>query len=141
MMGVEEKHKPSMWPKLDLGIELGEAIAAPFQHPGPAHEHEEEKPKQSQKTQTLIDKERIDAIYKKISKIAFEATLRFAYLEKKDKVSESGHLNSIHGFIRQFNTQNLNSLKPNSPTSTAGYSVKGLFKKTRVRARFILNPF
>jgi hypothetical protein len=135
MMGVEEKHKPSMWPKLDLGIEIGEAIAAPFQHPGPAKEHAEEKPKQGQKIQTQMDKERIEAIYKKISKIAFEATLRFAYLEKKDKVSESGHLNSIHGYIRQFNTQNLNSLKPNSPTSTAGYSVKGLFKKTRVRAR------
>jgi hypothetical protein len=135
MMGIEEHHAPSMWPTLDLGIEIGEAIAAPFQHPGPAHPHEEKKPEKGQKNVTQIDKERIDAIYKKISKIAFEATLRFAYFEKKGKSSESGHLNSIHGFIRQFNTQNFNSLKPNSPTSTAGYSVKGLFKKTRIRAR------
>jgi hypothetical protein len=49
---------------------------------------------------------------------------------------DSGHTNSIHGFIRQFNTQNLNSLKPNGPTNTASYSVKGpLLKKTRIRAR------
>jgi hypothetical protein len=135
MMGIEEKKKPSLWPRFDLGIELGEAIAAPFQHPGPAKAHEEKKPEKNQKNVTQIDKERIDAIYKKISKIAFEATLRFAYFEKKGKTSDAGHLNSIHGFIRQFNTQNLNSLKPNSPTSTASYSVKGLFKKTRVRGR------
>ncbi len=135
MMGVEEKHKTSMWPKIDLGINLGEALAAPFQHPGPAKAHGDEKPQKSQKTVTQIDRLRIEAIDRKISKLAFEATLRFAYFEKKGKAAETGHLNSIHGFIRQFNTQNLNSLRPNSPTSTAGYSVKGLFKKTRIRAR------
>jgi hypothetical protein len=135
IMGVEEKHKPSLWPKLDLGINLGEAIAAPFEHPGPAKPHGEEKPQNKQKIQTQIDKQRVEAIDKKISKIAFEATLRFAYFEAKNKVGDAGHLNSIHGFIRQFNTQNFNSLKPNSPTSTAGYAVKGLFKKTRIRAR------
>lgn len=135
MMGVEEKKKPSMWPKLDLGITLGEAIRGPFEHPGPAKEHAEEKSKERKVTLTQIEKERTEAIYKKISKLAFEATLRFVYIEKKGKVSDAGHLNSIHGFIRQFNTQNLNSLKPNSASSTAGYSVKGLFKKTRIRAR------
>lgn len=136
LLGVEEKKKPSMWPKFDLGITLGEAVRGPFEHPGEAKSHgDEKKEKQQRFLMTPNDKERAEAIHLKISKIAFEATLRFAYIEKKNKVSEAGHLNSIHGFIRQFNTQNLNSLKPNSPTSTAGYSVKGLFKKTRIRGR------
>ncbi len=137
LLGIEESKKPSKWPKLDLGIELGEALRAPFEHPGEAKLGKEaQAAKMPRFLMTPIDKERADAIHLKISKIAFEATLRFMYVEKIDGAVDSGHTNSIHGFIRQFNTQNLNSLRPNSPTSTASYSVKGpLFKKMRIRAR------
>jgi hypothetical protein len=136
LLGIEKPHKQSMWPKLDLGITLGEALRGPFEHPGEAKDHKEVRPEKPLRfLMTPVDKERADAIHLKISKIAFESTLRFMYIEKKDKPSEAGHTNSIHGFIRQFNTQNLNSLKPNSVTSTASYSVKGLFKKTRIRSR------
>ncbi len=136
LLGVEESKKPGLWPKFDLGITAGEALAGPFQHPGEA------KPYKDQKTEKLprflmtpVDKERADAIHLKISKIAFEATLRFLVVEKREGPGDSGHAYSVHGFVRQFNTQNLNSLKPNSPTSTASYTVRGLFKKTRIRAR------
>jgi hypothetical protein len=136
LLGIEEKKKPSMWPKLDLGITVSEAVRAPFQHPGEAAAKKEDRQEKPQRfLMTPVDKERAEAIHLKISKLAFEATLRFVYLEKKASPSEAGHTNSIHGFIRQFNTQNLNSLKPNGETSTASYSVKGLFKKTRVRWR------
>jgi len=136
LLGIEKPHKQSMWPKLDLGLTASEIIRGPFEHPGeakPAHDQNKEKPLRF--LMTPVDKERADAIHLKISKIAFEATLRFMYLEKREGAVDSGHTNSIHGFIRQFNTQNLNSLKPYSPTSTASYTVKGLFKKTRIRAR------
>ena len=136
LLGIEKPKKPSMWPKFDLGLTPGEILRGPFQHPGEASggkESKQEKPLRF--LMTPVDKERADAIHLKISKIAFEATLRFMYVEKREGAVDSGHTNSIHGFIRQFNTQNLNSLKPNSPTSTASYSVKGLFKKTRIRAR------
>ena len=130
LLGVEEPKKASMWPKLDLGITPEEAFRAPFQHPGEA------KPNKDQKNEKLprflmtpMDKERADAIHLKISKIAFEATLRFMYVEKREGAVDSGHTNSIHGFIRQFNTQNLNSLKPDSPTSTASWSVKDSLKR------------
>ncbi len=139
LLGIEEekKKKPSLFPKFDLGISMGEALRAPFEHPGEAKSHKEEKQEKFPRfLMTPVDKERADAIHLKISKIAFEATLRFVYIEKRDEAAESGHTNSIHGFIRQFNTQNLNSLKPDSPTNTASYSVKGpIFKKMRVRAR------
>jgi hypothetical protein len=136
LLGIEEQKKPSMWPDFDLGVTLGEALAAPFQHPGEATPKKDQRQEKMPRfLMTPVDKERAEAIHLKISKIAFEATLRFMYVEKREDAVDSGHTNSIHGFIRQFNTQNLNSLKPNSPTSTASYSVKGLFKKTRVRAR------
>jgi hypothetical protein len=136
LMGVEKKEKVSMWPKFDLGLTFGEVVRGPFQHPGEAKPaHEEKKERQQRFLMTPVDKERAEAIHLKISKIAFEATLRFMYVERREGAVDSGHTNSIHGFIRQFNTQNLNSLRPYSPTSTASYTVKGLFKKTRIRAR------
>ena len=137
LLGLEEKKKKgSAWPKLDLGITLNEALRAPFEHPGEAKaKHEEKKEKMQKFLMTPVEKERAEAIQLKIGKIAFEATLRFVLIQRKGE-SDSGHTNSIHGFIRQFNTQHLNSLKPNSSTSTASYSVKGpLFKKMRIRAR------
>jgi hypothetical protein len=136
LLGIEEQKKPSMWPKLDLGITLEEAVRAPFEHPGEAKPNKDKNQEKFPRfLMTPVDKERADAIHLKISKLAFEATLRFIYVEKREGAVDSGHTNSIHGFIRQFNTQNLNSLKPNSPTSTAAWTVKGLFKKTRIRAR------
>ncbi len=136
LLGIEEPKKTSMWPKLDLGITLSEALRGPFEHPGEAtSSHDQKQEKFPRFLMTPVDKEKADAIHLKISKIAFEATLRFVYIEKRGEGDDSGHTNSVHGFIRQFNTQNLNQLKPYSPTSTAGYTVKGLFKKTRLRAR------
>lgn len=138
LLGIEEhkEKKGSLFPKLDLGFSASEALRAPFEHPGSAAPHKEEKKEKMQRfLMTPVEKERADAIHLKISKLAFEATLRFIVIEKKAEARDAGHSNSIHGFIRQFNTQNLNSLKPYSPTSTAGYTVKGLFKKTRIRAR------
>jgi hypothetical protein len=136
LLGIEEQKKPSMWPKFDLGISLGEVLRAPFEHPGEAQSSKDQKQEKFPRfLMTPVDKERTEAIHLKISKIAFDATLRFLYVEKREGATDSGHMNSIHGFIRQFNTQNLNSLRPYSPTSTASYTVKYLFKKIRLRAR------
>ena len=136
ILGIEEQKKPSMWPTLDLGLSMGEVIRGPFEHPGEAKPSKDQKQEKMPRfLMTPNDKEKADAIHLKISKLAFAATLRFLYVEKREGAVDSGHTNSIHGFIRQFNTQNLNSLKPDKATSTAGYTVKGLFKKTRLRAR------
>jgi hypothetical protein len=136
LLGVEEKKKVSMWPKFDLGITMSEALRAPFQHPGEATKSPDKADKPQRFLMTPTDKERAEAIQLKISKLAFNTTLRFAYIDRKTEKPDPGHTNSIHGFIRQFNTQNLNSLKPNGATSTASYSVKGpLFKKMRIHSR------
>ncbi len=133
----EEEKKPSLLPSFDLGISLGEAIFAPFQHPGEAKARKKEEDA-FKKLIFLVaphDKERAEAIQKKIAKIAFEATLRFVAVGRRDAPAKPEHLSSVHGFVRQFNTQDLNSLKPLSATSTAGYAVRGLFRQTRLRWR------
>jgi len=79
------------------------------------------------------DRERGDAIQEKIAKLSFDATIRFVVITQRDVASpDSGYIMSLHGFMRQFNTHNLNQLKPEKSTTTAGYAVKGLFKKSRL---------
>ncbi len=129
------EEKKASFPSLDLGISLGEALRAPFQHPGEAQLKKESPQQKMSFIVASHDKERAEAIQKKIAKIAFNATVRFVYLEQKDAPSKPEYLMAIHGFVRQFNTQDLNSLKPNSPTTTAGYAVRGLFKQTRLNWR------
>lgn len=136
LLGLEEKKKKSsIWDIFDLGLTLGEVVMAPFQHPGEAKSKHEESPKQQRFIVAPHDKERAEAIQEKIAKISFESTIRFGYIERNDTVVKSEHLYSIHGYIRQFNTQDLNSLKPEKTTTTAGYAVKGLFKKERIHFR------
>ena len=55
------------------------------------------------------EKDASEAIEEKISKIALEATPRFLYLTKQGN-PDPGIIAAVHGFVRQFNTQNLNSL-------------------------------
>jgi hypothetical protein len=116
--------------------ELGDIVASPFRHPtGTEAPKKEEKTKTQRVIVTPGEKEITEGIEMKISKIAFDATVRFLYINRRG-VPDAGFMNTVHGFIRQFNTQNMNSLKPNSPTSTAAWSVKGpLFKKTRIQWR------
>lgn len=95
-----------------------------------------EAPKEKQIRMILspTEKEITEGIAMKISKIAFEATVRFVYVNRRG-APDAGFMNTVHGFIRQFNTQDMNSLKPNGETTTASYAVRGFFKKTRLRWR------
>jgi hypothetical protein len=128
---IPEKKKPAKW--FGLGITLGDVIAAPFEHPMGVSPKAETKP-----TPRVIvsptEKEIAEGIQEKISKIAFDATPRFLFVNRRG-APDRGFLNTVHGFIRQFNTQDMGSLKPNSKTTTASWSVHGLFKKTRIGMR------
>lgn len=129
-----EEKKGGFFSKFDLGFGLSELLRAPFEHPGTR-----KKPKEEQKLMRFLiaphDKELAEGIQKKIAKLSFNATLRFIYIERKDTPVKPEHMNSIHGFIRQFNTQDSNQLKPDKETTTAGYAVRGLFKKQRLQWR------
>jgi hypothetical protein len=135
MMGLEEKNKPAgLFAGFGLGVTLGDIILAPFKHPEGTALKKEEKPKTVRMILSSGEKDVMDGIQAKISKIAFEATPRFIYINRRGE-PDTGFMNTVHGFIRQFNTQDMNSLRPYSLTSTASYTVHGFFKKTKVKWR------
>lgn len=135
IIGTESKEKKGeLFSGAGLGFSLGEAVMAPFEHPGVEVKKKDEGMKMMRFLITPGEKDMTEAIEEKISKIAFESTPRFLFLTKQGN-DDPGVIGAIHGFMRQFNTQNLNSLKPNSIKTTASYAVRGMFKKTRIRWR------
>lgn len=74
-------------------------------------------------------KERLKGIERKTSKLGFHTLIRIIYLAEKSKFNKviGG---SVYGSFKQFNTQNLNSLKPTKYTGGIVY-----FKKRRLTAR------
>ena len=74
----------------------------------------------------------VEGIEEKMSKIGFEATVRFMYIDRADTFGRE-NIAAFNGAFRQFNTQNLNSFKPDSETATSVN--KGLFKKTQTMDR------
>ncbi len=68
-----------------------------------------------------------EAIENKISKIAFRASIRYAYIARSDIFSRA-NMAAISGSFKQFNTVNLNGFKSNGE---AGTSADGLFKKRK----------
>lgn len=68
---------------------------------------------------TMSDNDVIKAINNKCNKSAFEFCLRFLYIDKKETFSALNH-SAILGSFQQFNTQNLNSFKPDGKYKT-GY--------------------
>lgn len=131
----EKPHKSGFFPKIDLGITLGEAIRGPFEHPGAASAHKtEEKPKKQARTVlTAKEKELTEGITAKISKFGLQTTIRFMFIGRKgENPGVDRNMTFAHGYIRQFNTQTLNNLRPNKEYNSAGYTVRGFFKPMRL---------
>ncbi len=81
----------------------------------------DEKPKEGQLkieelSMTKGEKEKVEAIEKNISKIAFDCGIRVIYLGKKDKVRGT-FVPAVTGIFKQYNTTNLNGFKPANATS------------------------
>jgi hypothetical protein len=135
ILGIESKEKKGgLFAGFGLGVTLGEVVRSPFEHPGSEVKKRDEKQSFMRFIVSPGEKDVTEAIEEKISKIALEATPRFLYLTKQGN-PDPGIIAAVHGFVRQFNTQNLNSLKPNGIKTTASYAVRGMFQKTRIRWR------
>ena len=135
----EPEHKPSLLPNFDLGISMSDALRAPFQHPGPAQEHksQERQTKPPRVMLTSVEKELAEGIGRKISKFGLQTTVRFMFLERRGETPGGVDKNMMlaHGYVRQFNTQTMNALRPNKTFNSAGFTVKGMFRKTRLQFR------
>jgi hypothetical protein len=65
-------------------------------------------------TMTPGERKVVEAVENKISKIAYSAKIRFALVAKKDKMKKSRFVHPFIGYIKQFNTNDMLSLKPES---------------------------
>ena len=111
-----------------FGFTLGELLFAPFEHPSQEVKRKEEK--QTNLKLLLSNpstKNIVEGIRDKISKVAFETTLRYVYIDKRETFKRD-NISSITGFLKQFNTQDLNYFKSNILTLPIGM---GLFFKER----------
>jgi len=79
------------------------------------------------------EKEALKALEENIGRIHFKTKMRFIYLGKKDGFDKA-NVSSFMGSIKQFNDNNLNSLKPNTASKTFANFVA---VKSRMRFRQI----
>lgn len=73
------------------------------------------------------EKTAVEAIENKMSKLAFRAGIRFAYIARND-IFNRANMAAINGAFKQFNTVNMNAFKSNGD---AGTSADQPFKKRR----------
>jgi len=131
LTGREEKKKSGFW-KGTFGVTAGELARSPFEHPSTEVEKKKDEMNFRMLMLTPGQKEVLEGVERKIAKLGFETTIRFVYIDKRDAFSRD-HVASMQGFFRQFNTQDMNLLRPDKVTMTAG--VHGLFVKLRLNWR------
>lgn len=103
---------------------------APIQHP---EWPEEPKKDESGKLAAMTsgEKDIVEAIEKKISRLGFDTNIRFMFIDKRESFTRS-HIGAVMATFHQFNTQNLNGLRPNIDTMTIIRGNIKLFKDTRL---------
>jgi hypothetical protein len=135
MLGIEDekKKKGGFFSGFSgLGFSLSELFSAPFVHPNQEVVRRDEKPTNFKLLlSNPSTKDIVDGIREKISKIAFETTLRFVYMDHRDSFKRD-NVSSITGYFKQFNTQNLNYFRPDINTLPIG---NGLFGKKKIAWR------
>ena len=127
--GKKEEKGPEF---LGLGFTLKEAVLAPIEHPSLETKKKKEEPSFRMLLLTPGEKELVEGIEHKTSKLGFETTIRFIYIDKRDAFSRD-NVAALQGFFRQFNTQNLNLLRPDKKTMTA--AIHYLFVNLRLNWR------
>ncbi len=77
------------------------------------------------------EKDVLKAVEANLGKLHFKIKLRFVLVGRRENFSKA-HVSSFTGAIKQFNDNNLNSLKPQSISKTTSFLI---FKKSRLRHR------
>lgn len=119
---------------------LNNLFLAPFRQP--VWEEEKEEKKEVKLTPGELDA--LKAMENKMGKLAFETSIRWMYIARKDVFSMSV-AGSVLSFFRQFNTFNLNAIRTNKSTFTIGRqpfkSKKIWAKKRRLFDRYRFRVF
>jgi hypothetical protein len=79
-------------------------------------------------TMTQGQKDVVEEVEYKLSKIGFKTTIRFLFIDHRDRFSRA-NVAAVTGAFNQFNTMHLNAFKTYKPTMT---KAKGFFKASRL---------
>lgn len=80
---------------------------------------------------TSGEKDVVEAIEKKISKLGFDTNIRFVFIDKREQFTRS-HIGAVMATFHQFNDQSLNGFRPNIDTMTLIRGNVKYFKQTRM---------
>lgn len=80
---------------------------------------------------TSGERDVVEAIEKKVSRLGFEVNIRFLFIDKRESFTRS-HIGAVMSTFHQFNTQNLNGLRPNIDTMTIIRGNVKPFKDVRI---------
>ncbi len=102
---------------------------------GGIEEKKEEEKDDSLKMMNLKPKEKkqVEAIHDKVSKLSFEAKIRFIYAAKKEVLNKDKVAYGFTGYIKQYASLDLNNIKPDMDLTAT--SVSYFLKEPRVNAR------
>lgn len=111
-----------------FGYHIFEALSLifSFSDAPPAPEKKEAPNKLLSMTQG--QKDVVEEVEHKLSKIGFKTTIRFIYIDHRDSFSRA-NIAAVNGAFSQFSTLHLNAFKPNLKIMT---KTKGLFKRWRL---------
>jgi hypothetical protein len=114
ILGVAPKHKPSPLAGI-VDIPLGIANMVTTELAGVSltgeGEHKDEKPAAPKITSMSPgEREVLEAIQTKLSKIAFKTKIRLVYAAKRDKFQKGRVMSGFKGALGQFNALNMNAL-------------------------------
>lgn len=84
-------------------------------------------------TMTMGERGRMEAVERKASKIQYKCKIRFIYVGKKENFSKGKIVQSFVGALKQFNTNDLQALKPDGNVGVNGTLV--FFKEQRNNRR------
>ncbi|HRH33125.1 MAG TPA: hypothetical protein PK720_03245 [bacterium] len=97
---------------------------------GEIDEHDKKDAKTALKFPELdpLAKAQIEGAHRKMGKMGFEVCIRMVYLSRKEVMNKPKVVNGFVGYIKQFNTNDLNALKPDTKltmTSASYFFTKG----------------
>ena len=111
-----------------FGSQIFEALSLIFSYSDKPVVPEKKEAPNKLLSMTQAQKDVVEEVEHKLSKIGFKTTIRFIYIDHRDSFSRV-NVAAVDGAFSQFNTLNLNAFKPNLKILT---KAKGLFKRWRL---------
>lgn len=117
---------------------LGDFSEVVYKLWGDIEDKKEEKEEQPFKMMNLKprQKKQIEAVQEKVGKLSFGVKIRFLYLAKKEVMNKYKAANGFGGFMKQFQTSDLNSFKANTGAKGTATKVNyPIFKQVRLNRK------